>query len=219
MLFQSTPSRGGRLAVAAWRIVIRAFQSTPSRGGRPYATVLFATTDWFQSTPSRGGRLYFPEEGSELEKVSIHALTRRATKSLCHRLRAHTRFNPRPHAEGDTRARPILPGPCGVSIHALTRRATYLFNNNIFKKLFQSTPSRGGRPTNGTWTYLIRAVSIHALTRRATSSFFNFVSMVLFQSTPSRGGRQDFYKNVSSILTFQSTPSRGGRHHQGNHRG
>ena len=100
-------------------------------------------------------------------KISIHALTRRAT-SLASWLTIWTKFqstpsrggrpllafvaqqiinfNPRPHEEGD-----LI-----VSVRTTPRNG------------FQSTPSRGGRPVRLAPDYAFYQISIHALTRRAT---------------------------------------------------
>ena len=142
--FQSTPSRGGRLVCSCHWVIHGLFQSTPSRGGRHTLHSIYHVTSTFQSTPSRGGR-------------------------PCRRtLRwSAVGFNPRPHAEGDSlvvnRAE-IKP----VSIHALTRRATDCDKQRRCFKMFQSTPSRGGRHNLQPNPLHTLKVSIHALTRRAT---------------------------------------------------
>ena len=56
-------------------------------------------------------------------RVSIHALTRRATYTRFPFSSFLNGFNPRPHAEGDWRWRKLV----------------------IIQREFQSTPSRGGR--------------------------------------------------------------------------
>ena len=101
-VFQSTPSRGGRHLMPLSLSRCGIFQSTPSRGGRPAKSwvdkVLQAA---FQSTPSRGGRRHRHRMKESGCRISIHALTRRATM----------RDIGREHADK-------------ISIHALTRRAT-----------------------------------------------------------------------------------------------
>ena len=63
-----------------------------------------------------------------------------------------------------------LEGELKVSIHALTRRATLqLIRPKARAPLFQSTPSRGGRPVFRFINGFGVMVSIHALTRRATA--------------------------------------------------
>ena len=77
----------------------------------------------------------------------------------------------------------------GVSIHALTRRATTKTLTHRAIKVFQSTPSRGGRRAD------------HRGRHKGSQ----------FQSTPSRGGRPKVLLQQAYDKVFQSTPSRGGR--------
>ena len=56
----------------------------------------------FQSTPSRGGRHDFGIDYHYAKKISIHALTRRATRPDKNLDGQAKNFNPRPHEEGDT---------------------------------------------------------------------------------------------------------------------
>ena len=78
-------------------------------------------------------------------KVSIHALTRRATLliAMVERL-----FAVSIHAltRRATNLHIIAANFHRVSIHALTRRATLDGKLKLVKWEFQSTPSRGGRP-------------------------------------------------------------------------
>ena len=111
----------------------RQFQSTPSRGGRHEQQKGFRSLDKFQSTPSRGGRRPCEWQFWRLKQISIHALTRRATKAGHHDNQHRENFNPRPHEEGDSLCCPVFAPFC----------------------LFQSTPSRGGR-RNPQETGLIR---------------------------------------------------------------
>ena len=99
--------------------------------------------------------------------VSIHALTRRATDKGFNVVWIYFCFNPRPHAEGDEIIKSVV-GGSEVSIHALTRRATFRVPRSHNACTFQSTPSRGGRPTSDNCNEMPVFVSIHALTRRAT---------------------------------------------------
>ena len=105
---------------------------------------------------------------SAINVVSIHALTRRATEELRKVAADKIRFNPRPHAEGDNNSAFFVVGLM-VSIHALTRRATRLQVCSAMFRRFQSTPSRGGRPEGDGYEKPCVLVSIHALTRRATA--------------------------------------------------
>ena len=121
----------------------------------------------FQSTPSRGGRHFRALRLARTLLVSIHALTRRATWQQSYD-----------------------PTNAIVSIHALTRRATHIHLQIQTSWKFQSTPSRGGRP----------------------STCSRSKAAAKFQSTPSRGGRHRDEGYQHSKEWFQSTPSRGGRH-------
>ena len=99
--------------------------------------------------------------------ISIHALAKRATQhSFLFNIQFHD-FNPRPREEGDA----------------------VDFNLLVTCSLFQSTPSRRGRPQR----------------RKA----YNYCKT--FQSTPSRRGRLHRYAQYSIAALFQSTPSRRGR--------
>ena len=170
-LFQSTPSRGGRRALfhnnsPLVRVSIHALTRR--------ATILkkcAAPISWFQSTPSRGGRQksigfmyhilgFNPRPHAEGDRtnhgtgkgallVSIHALTRRATKLLI-----------------------VVRPAVMVSIHALTRRATCTtYKGSVCSSSFNPRPhAEGDQLPHG--SLLQSFVSIHALTRRATSFFF-----------------------------------------------
>ena len=122
-LFQSTPSRGGRLPIHQFSALIPKFQSTPSRGGR---------LDKLGLTPrsaavsihalTRRATLSFSVLQLRIA-VSIHALTRRATQLV----RIHrTKRNVSIHALTRRATYPCCLSSCYiiVSIHALTRRAT-----------------------------------------------------------------------------------------------
>ncbi len=88
---------------------------------------------------------------SHLLSISIHALTRRATRKRDKRQRKAGNFNPRPHEEGDNTVRERTLN-CGT---------------------FQSTPSRGGRHVFIDIPIACSFISIHALTRRATTNTMN----------------------------------------------
>ena len=188
--FQSTPSRGGR------HIYIERENAPPSFNPRPHAEgdYIYSTTTFkkklFQSTPSRGGRPHLLFFCSQNFFVSIHALTRRATRR-CKFCYARKFVSIHALTRRATRRFPRAMARELVSIHALTRRATarllkYLsptrsFNprphaeGDLLRVLqpfptlqFQSTPSRGGRLTKLIAQLKELQVSIHALTRRAT---------------------------------------------------
>ena len=170
--------------------------------------------------------------------VSIHARTRRATWSAAPSCRAHTSFNPRPHAAGDPPcARQSTPAPCVVSIHARTRRATIGMLALDGRAMFQSTPARGGRPRResdsdvGLVMVSIHArtrratsrqtkrgastsVSIHARTRRATAflpASWPALKHGRFNPRPHAAGDGSYHAAQLRCKMFQSTPARGGR--------
>ena len=146
VMFQSTPSRGGRRVkllmptlLISVSIHALAGRATPRARNSP-------SEHAFQSTPSRGGR----RSGASQRGPSP------------------SRFNPRPRGEGDGHC---PPRPIGrlVSIHALAGRATALKRGQAARARFQSTPSRGGRRTVADDVRRPTIVSIHALAGRATS--------------------------------------------------
>ena len=162
----------------------------------------------FQSTPSRRGRR---KHGvvANLGAVSIHALAKRATRTQIPATPS-CGFNPRPREEGD----PLTLEPASPY------------------SMFQSTPSRGGRPVDyypHVWPEgfnprpreegdfpRVRVVgrlevSIHALAKRATFHVSGSSAVLKFQSTPSRRGRHLRSVNRDLDEAFQSTPSRRGR--------
>ena len=55
----------------------------------------------FQSTPSQRGRLSDASKLTDVQKISIHALAKRATNNIANCQRAAYNFNPRPRKEGD----------------------------------------------------------------------------------------------------------------------
>ena len=170
LLFQSTHSRGVRLALHQHCVVGVEFQSTHSRGVRharqaalidrahvsihalarsatAYARLQRAGFK-FQSTHSRGVRPDRPVHSPRLDRVSIHALARSAT-ATAHRMPClHRRFNPRTREECDR----TVPN----EIRARMR--------------FQSTHSRGVRQRGTRGAGEQRRVSIHALARSATAA-------------------------------------------------
>ena len=84
---------------------------------------------------------------SVISTVSIHALAWRATRGVRKNLSGGGCFNPRPRVEGD---RPFAGGQAAGHM------------------MFQSTPSRGGRPVPVANMSVATNVSIHALAWRAT---------------------------------------------------
>ena len=77
----------------------------------------------------------------------------------------------------------------------------------LVHKVFQSTPSHGGRHKPVTYLCSVIWVSIHALTWRATYPVQTQMHARLFQSTPSHGGRHNFSSTViSSTKCFNPRP-------------
>ena len=182
--------------------------------------------------PAEGDAASAIDTGAIFE-ISIHALPRRATPGEVQYIQGgkfqstpsrrgrlnrqpaaalNRYFNPRPPAEGDAG----------------------LFARTAITALFQSTPSRGGRPLPTVFSPSPSLISIHALPRRATFDAqywgvpqrnFNprppaegdqerdklLAEIMAFQSTPSRGGRPEQACITCIFISFQSTPSRGGR--------
>ena len=229
------PARG---ATRGWKDVENRtwkFQSTPPRGGRLIRGICMPLKNWFQSTPPRGGR------------------PSRARRSATERS-----FNPRPRAGGDARLEGCREPHVEVSIHAPARGATHPRHLHAVEELvsihapargatiqsapirngekFQSTPPRGGRPTDASRSgarccfnprpraggdasprpsNTHEGVSIHAPARGATYPRRTFKVTHKFQSTPPRGGRPGPWRNPRRRGEFQSTPPRGGRQTDG----
>ena len=122
ILFQSTHSRGVRLTMSRSAAVFEAFQSTHSRGVRPLNARFTSAQKCFNPRTHEEcdyARLVRTQQIT----VSIHALTRSATKVPKTERVAHHSFNPRTHEECDSFLRISVHGRT-VSIHALTRSAT-----------------------------------------------------------------------------------------------
>ena len=77
--FQSTPSRGGRLLIKRFTKIIFGFNPRPHAEGDLAYQKIYQDYFRFQSTPSRGGRHVVSDVNYNINPVSIHALTRRAT--------------------------------------------------------------------------------------------------------------------------------------------
>ena len=177
----------------------------------------------FQSTPSHGGRLHEGHLHVDGRRVSIHALTRRATlpcfgTPLLHRVSIHAL------TRRATMYRFLARRRCIVSIHALTRRATVVSGSMIprrrfnprphtegdrkaqieanLKEAFQSTPSHGGRLCPRDSVCHRGGVSIHALTRRATRAKAAFRAIKCFNPRPHTEGDASVsgFSSVSSCF-------------------
>ena len=107
------------------------------------------------------------EKGSTTASISIHALTRSATLDTGILLLLYRYFNPRTHEECDV----------------------FFDNQTTYNKIFQSTHSRGVRPSESPYLY----------------------GSSQFQSTHSRGVRLPPGIITSALSGFQSTHSRGVR--------
>ena len=75
---------------------------------------------------------------------------------------------------------------------------------------FQSTPPRGGRPTEFSPTEHSIVVSIHAPARGATEDAPDLDMSKVFQSTPPRGGRRGSPALLSASERFNPRPRAGG---------
>ena len=141
-----------------------------------------------------------------VERVSTHALTRRATRTAVATGVAVAEFQPTPSRGGRrpsprpsthstrpvsthaltrraTRDVPLRAPPFHVSTHALTRRATAWCASSATSVAFQPTPSRGGRRGDLFRAMCDRYVSTHALTRRATRGVYAMVGAGIPVST------------------------------------
>ena len=123
----------------------------------------------FQSTPSCGGRHQMILEMSRLQRVSIHALLRRATIKKIGRSTGFNCFNPRPPAEGDNPLAAALSNAASFNPRPPAEGDCHSMKSSGGRHRFQSTPSCGGRPPGHFCVWPTQTVSIHALLRRATS--------------------------------------------------
>ena len=147
----------------------RSFNPLPHAEGDLFLNLVSQTGECFNPLPHAEGDAVITTILTPLP-VSIHSLTQRETPFSAPTLGGFICFNPLPHAEGDVCVR---------------LSAYYLI-------VFQSTPSRRGRPEG----FPIRMM------------------MEVFQSTPSRRGRLSPTTTSSHGVVFQSTPSRRGRPHK-----
>ena len=165
--FQSTPARGGRLNLLSGNSTVNPvsiqararratakqndpwhphlFQSTPARGGRRTSRQHITHVITFQSTPARGGRHWRPASSAPSFRFNPRPRAAGDEQPLLS-VDFLLRFNPRPRAAGDGNRVSII-SHFVVSIHARARRATPSRWSIISALLFQSTPARGGRPT------------------------------------------------------------------------
>ena len=164
------------------------FLPTPSHGGRHFGQAPKFYRDNFYPRPHMEGDMIW--SGTTLIlNISTHALTWRATLSLCCPCSCRCYFYPRPHMEGDSLlmedkvcSRNFYPRPhmegdiytdcnqggISISTHALTWRATRHTSFSVMQAL---------------------PISTHALTWRATSGVCRQGCWDQFLPTPSHGGR------------------------------
>ena len=233
--FNPRPRVGGDEQIQQSRSVFM-FQSTPPRGGRRHNHLIQPDRTYcFNPRPRVGGDTTAPAA-----------------------IRGTWRFNPRPRVGGDTSAHlridvghVSIHAPAWgathnryglrprdvVSIHAPAWGATRKPNQRSRIQAFQSTPPRGGRPTNTTTTYEAQCfnprprvggdrmalrdlarpvVSIHAPAWGATVHALGSGSARRsFNPRPRVGG--DRLPSVFTVCPgrFQSTPPRGGRRTRG----
>ena len=145
------------------------FQSTPPRRRRRKNRTALAAWTWFQSTPPRRRRQSLPRQstvtnpyfnprlhaGGDVEtlsaelaslRISIHASTQEATRSVHLRRSIQGYFNPRLHAGGDLDRPGDSTELWPISIHASTQEATVIpITAGSSSQVFQSTPPRRRR--------------------------------------------------------------------------
>ena len=167
-LFRSTPPREGRPWLSTPLNVSFSFRSTPPREGRLAAVVLLSVPPPFRSTPPREGRPGYTGRVTLGIEVSIHAPTRGATRRHSCDARTAKRFDPRPHARGDSTAL-VRCADC-QAFRSTPPREGRLCPPASWRgePRFRSTPPREGRPDRCTGVRGAGVVSIHAPTRGAT---------------------------------------------------
>ena len=127
----------------------------------------------FQSTLSRGERPpVFPKEAIG-DKISIHALTRRAARFFSSSPIDCCDFNPRSHEESGVRRNltKLKVSPFQSTLSRGERPSDGRVHKDAFQ--FQSTLSRGERRETQLNQNKGITISIHALTRRAATGKFN----------------------------------------------
>ena len=189
--FQSTHSRGVRLPRLTYQALVELFQSTHSRGVRLNSEIHIDLSRCFNPRTHEecDQRSRYDQPGAV--HVSIHALTRSATKEL------YTRFIPvefqSTHSRGVRRSNSLF--CCSikfVSIHALTRSATFHCRRNTEEGRSFNPRTHEECDSNIPAAHRFYLVSIHALTRSATNGLAKVAEQYLkFQSTHSRGVRRN----------------------------
>ena len=146
------------------------------------------------------------------QRISIHALVKRATDTFIYLCQFGADFNPRPREEGDCTWSDNGLGLTYISIHALVKRATQRLFPCAWGDEFQSTPSwRGRRFTSGIKWKCKEYFNPRPREEGDTYGHRITLKVKVFQSTPSWRGRPFLYIYALSITSFQSTPSWRGR--------
>ena len=229
--FQSTGSRGARRRVRGTEDAFLTFQSTGSRGARrrkeelvrpalvvsihglawsPTASSIdFTTSSSFQSTGSRGARLI--SEHKKTRKGLFQSTGSRGARLFTRGRSLNTQsFNPRARVEPDvTGHAPRLIR--AVSIHGLAWSPTGFSEKTAEELAFQSTGSRGARPTMGRTPARHKSFNPRARVEPDRVPVPIIRPPMMFQSTGSRGARLTRGNFSVRRFAFQSTGSRGAR--------
>ena len=142
------------------------FQSTPARGGRLVGRVAFIGGKGFNPRPHAAGDLIDRDGLRLIDRVSIHARTRRATSTV--------------KAYGSSTVFQSTPARGG-------RHSGCLHEFRV--ALFQSTPARGGRRRNDFDANDIHTFQSTPARGGRPAAALPTASTDQFQSTPARGGR------------------------------
>ena len=125
----------------------------------------------FQSTLSRRERRLSSMFVFNFKKISIHALTKRATRySVLHKV--HQNISIHALTKRATRVDLLVKQSATISIHALTKRATITVD--ALNKTFKNFNPRSHEESDRFATFcgdLLLEISIHALTKRATYTY------------------------------------------------
>ena len=121
-------------------------------------------------------------------------------------------FNPRPREGGATiPARPPPGRPSYFNPRPREGGRLPKFLVTLIKKLFQSTPPRGGGDPSAFSPYHLLRISIHAPARGGDRRQHTVSRRFLhFNPRPREGGRLISASIILAIFRFQSTPPRGG---------
>ena len=159
------------------------FNPRPHAEGDKFIHLLTYCQSGFNPRPHAEGDTR-PTVPAEQLKVSIHALTRRATPLIV-----------------------FSADEFSVSIHALTRRATKIVSMISKYKRFQSTPSRGGRP----YLRIKQSKSVFCFNPRPHAEgddFFNIDFNVVnsFNPRPHAEGDSRVFQHLLSHPCFNPRP-------------